>query len=78
MKRFVTASVLLLALALGVYWAVYYNGFYLPSGEERSAVKPPFRTEGKKLCRWDGQKYTDDRCILKEKTACGYGKTIGT
>ena len=59
MKRFVTASVLLLALALGVYWAVYYNGFYLPSGEERSAVKPPFRTEGKKLCRWDGQKYTD-------------------
>ena len=50
MKRFVTASVLLLALALGVYWAVYYNGFYLPSGEERSCRKASLSGQKEKSC----------------------------
>ena len=29
MKRFVAAAVLLLAIGIGAYWAIFYGGFYL-------------------------------------------------
>lgn len=57
MKRFMSAAVLLLALVLGGYWAIFYGGFYLPFGE-RPALSVPFRAEGTELQRWDGEKYT--------------------
>ena len=57
MKRFMSAAVLLLALVLGGYWAIFYGGFYLPFGE-RPALSVPFRAEGTELHRWDGEKYT--------------------
>lgn len=57
MKRFMSATVLLLALVLGTYWAIFYGGFYLPFGE-RPALSVPFRAEGTELQRWDGAKYT--------------------
>ena len=57
MKRFITAAVLLLALALGAYWAIFYGGFYLRFGD-RPALSVPFRTEGTQLQRQDGPGYT--------------------
>lgn len=57
MKRFMSAAVLLLALVLGGYWAIFYGGFYLRLGE-RPALSVPFRAEGTELQRWDGAKYT--------------------
>lgn len=56
MKRFVAAAVLLLAVAVGTYWAVFYNGFYLPISQG-SPVSVPFRAEGTELQHWDGQAY---------------------
>ena len=56
MKRFVAAAVLLLAMGIGGYWAVFYSGFYLRFGE-RPAVDVPFRAEGTELQRWNGQEY---------------------
>lgn len=57
MKRFIAAAVLLLALVLGGYWAIFYGGFYLPFGE-RPALSVPFRAEGTELQRLSGQEYT--------------------
>lgn len=56
MKRFLAAAVLLLAMGIGGYWAVFYSGFYLRFGE-RPAVDVPFRAEGTELQRWNGQEY---------------------
>ncbi len=56
MKRFLTAALLLLAIALGGYYAVFYGGAYLPMGGD-AALSVPFRAEGKQLQRWDGQAY---------------------
>lgn len=36
MKRFVAAAVLLLAVGIGAYWAIFYGGFYLRFGERPS------------------------------------------
>lgn len=58
MKRFVAAAVLLLALGLGAYWAIYYQGLYLPSSQ-KDAPEIWFRAEGKSLQRWDGQEYSN-------------------
>ena len=56
MKRFVAAAVLLLAVGIGAYWAIFYGGFYLRFGE-RPSVDIPFRAEGTGLQHWDGQGY---------------------
>ncbi len=56
MRRFVTAAVLLLAIALGAYYAVFYGGLYLRLGKGE-AVDLPFRAEGTELQRWNGQDY---------------------
>ncbi len=58
MRRFLTAATVLLAIVLGSYYAVYYNGFYLHLGEREEALDIPFRTEGPQLQRRDGQGYT--------------------
>ena len=57
MKRFMSVAVLLLALVLGGYWAIFYGGFYLPFGE-RPALSVPFRAEGTEFQRWNGEEYT--------------------
>lgn len=57
MKRFMSAAVLLLALVLGTYWAIFYGGFYLRLGD-RPALSVPFRAEGTELQRWNGEEYT--------------------
>lgn len=56
MKRFVAAAVLLLAIGIGSYWAVFYGGYYLRFGE-RGEVDVPFRAEGTAFQAWNGQDY---------------------
>lgn len=56
MKRFVAAAVLLLAIGTGVYWAVFYNGFYLRVGGN-STLDVPFRTVGTEFQCRDGEIY---------------------
>ena len=57
MKRFIAVAVLLLAMGLGAYWAIFYGGFYLRFGEH-PPVAVPFRAEGTALQVWTGQDYT--------------------
>ena len=66
MKRFVAAAVLLLALGLGAYWAIYYQGLYLPSSQ-KDAPEIWFRAEGKSLQRWDGQEYSN---VILRRRGC--------
>ncbi|MEY8386146.1 hypothetical protein AALC17_02480 [Oscillospiraceae bacterium 38-13] len=56
MKRFLGTALLLLAVLVGLYWAVFYRGFYLPTGGNTSPDLP-FRTEATELRYWDGQDY---------------------
>lgn len=56
MKRFVAAAVLLLAIGIGAYWAIFYGGFYLRF-RERAAMDVPFRAEGTQLQARNGQDY---------------------
>lgn len=56
MKRFVAVAVLLLAIGIGAYWAVFYGGFYLRVGKHHE-VDVPFRAEETELQSWTGQDY---------------------
>ena len=56
MKRFVTAAVLLLAIGIGAYWAIFYGGFYMRF-RERAAMDVTFRAEGTQLQARNGQDY---------------------
>ena len=49
MKKFVIISLLLLAVGFGIWFSVYYLGFFLPLSNG-GTISPSFSTQGKEIC----------------------------
>ena len=48
MKRFILAAIVLGAIGLGIYYLIYFQGFYIPK-DSTAPVEVPFKTEGSLL-----------------------------
>lgn len=45
MKRFLSAVIVAGTILFGIYYMIYYEGFYIPVSTDE-AVELPFKTEG--------------------------------